>query len=452
MRRIDVVNISDPAEPKLSRSITVSDKGIPNSVAVSKYGIVAVAIEANIRQEFGIVAFYNTQGRLLSSVTVGAVPDMVTFTPNGRYALVANEGEPNSDYSVDPEGSMSIIDLKKGATKVTQKEVATADFHAFDRGALDSSIRIYGPGASVSQDLEPEYVAVSENSKTAWVTLQENNAVAVVDITEAKVIDIVGLGFKDHALEGNGIDASDKDNAINIANYPVYGMYMPDGIDILRTRGRDFIVTANEGDSRSFEEKRCGKLKLDPAVFPDAKQIQNDKAIGRLQCSTAFGDTDGDGDYDELYAFGARSFSIWTSRGRLVYDSGDDLEQITAKYLPEQFNSNDRENGSFDSRSDNGGPEPEGVVVGEVRGHHYAFVGLERIGGVVVYDVTNPYEPEFIQYINTRDFSGDPASATAGDLAPEGMVFIPASLSPNRSPLLVVSYEVSGTTTVFQFD
>jgi hypothetical protein len=456
MRRIDVVDIADPSAPKPCHPIDVSLFGDgPSSVAVSTRGIVAAAIVAKNPQEPGTLAFYNGDGVLLASVTVGADPDMVTFTPNGQYALVANEGEPNDDYSIDPEGSISIIDLRRGAAKVSQDDVATADFHAFDSVELDPSVRVYGPRASVSQDLEPEYIAVADNSKTAWVTLQENNAVAIVDVTRAKVLDVVGLGFKDHSLAGNGIDASDKDKAINIANYPVFGVYMPDGIDAFRTLGRDFIITANEGDARNYkafaEEKRCGKLKLDPTVFPNAAELQSDQAVGRLQCSIPFGDIDGDGDYDALYAFGARSFSIWTSRGQLVYDSGDDLEQITAKYLPDEFNSNDTENGSFDSRSDNSGPEPESVVVGEVRGRYYAFIALERVGGIVVYDVTVPYAPRFVQYINTRDFGGDPVAGTAGDLSPEGMVFIPASISPIRSPLLVVSFPVSGTTTLYQF-
>ena len=42
--------------------------------------------------------------------------------------------------------------------------------------------------------------------------------------------------------------------------------------------------------------------------------------------------------------------------------------------------------------------------------------------------------------------------ATAGDLGPEGLVFIPAAQSPNGRPLLVVGNEVSGTTAVLQLN
>ena len=297
---------------------------------------------------------------------------------------------------------------------------------------------------------------MSPNSRTAWVTLQENNAIGVIDIRRARVTRLLGLGYKDHSLPGAGLDASDKDDSVNIANYPLHGMYLPDGIDSFRSLGRWYLITANEGDAREYEafeeEKRCGKLTLDPTAFPNAEQLQDAAALGRLTCTTVQGDVDGDGDFDELYSFGARSFTIWDTHGRLVFDSGDQLEQITAAAYPDEFNCKDDENASFDERSDAKGPEPEGVVVGRRRGHSYAFIGLERIGGIVVYDVTFAWAPRFIQYINTRDFAGDPEAGTAGDLATEGLVYIPARESPTRKALLAAAFEVSGTTVLFEFD
>jgi len=458
---VDVLDINDPTNPVLVNTIDASSLGGgANSVAVHK-GVVAVAIEANDAQAPGVVAFYDAYDlALLKTVTVGALPDMVTFTPNGRFALVANEGEPNDDYTVDPEGSVSIIDLRRGLAKA---RVRTADFSSFN-GLEDElraqGVRIFGPGASAAQDLEPEYITVSRNSRIAWVSLQEANALAVVNIRRAKVIDILPLGTKDHSLPGNELDASNKDDAINITSWPVMGMYMPDGIDSYHFRGLPYIVTANEGDSRDYdgysEEERIEDLNLDPVAFPDAEELQKEENLGRLKTTTANGDTDGDGDFDELYSYGARSFSIWSASGELVFDSGSDFEDITASELPDDFNSTNDENDSFDNRSDDKGPEPEGVVLGTIRGRTYAFIGLERVGGIMVYDVTNPYDVRFVEYVNNRDFgveaqlADDSVNPEVGDLGPEGLAFIPWYQSPNRRPLLVVGNEVSGTTTVFQ--
>jgi DNA-binding beta-propeller fold protein YncE len=459
---VDVLDLGDPARPIRIHTIDVSPLGgSANSVDVA-HGILAVAVEATVKTDPGLVAFYSTRDyRLLGTAPVGALPDMVTFTPDGRRVLVANEGEPGAYEEVDgvapvdPEGSVSIVDISHGCAR---PRVRTADFRRFDgrRDALvKAGVRLFGPGATVAQDLEPEFIAVSGDE--AFVTLQENNALAVVDIDHARVKSIVPLGTKDHSKAGNGLDASDRDLKINIASWPVKGMYQPDGIAAYHFRGRTFLVTANEGDARDYdglaEEVRVGSssYELDPTAFPNASDLKKADALGRLTVTNQTGDVDGDGDFDEIHAFGARSFSIWdAATGRLVYDSGQDLEEITARLLPAEFNSNHEENGSFDTRSDNKGPEPEGVVLGRVGLRTYAFVGLERIGGVMVFDVTSPWQVEFETYVNPRDFTGDPEGGTAGDLGPEGLHFVPAGQSPTRKPLLLVGNEISGTTTVYE--
>ncbi|MEZ4785929.1 MAG: choice-of-anchor I family protein [Candidatus Kapaibacterium sp.] len=453
---MDVLDASDPENLTLDLTVDLSSYGGgPNSVAVYR-GIVAVAVQADEKTDNGSVVFFNTDGDFLNSVEVGALPDMVTFTHNGQYLLVANEGEPNDDYDVDPEGSVSIIDMKGRISQLSSSDVSTVSFTSLNSATLDGSIRIFGPDATVAQDLEPEYIAVSHDSKYAYVTLQENNAIAVIDIKRASLLSIFGLGFKDHSATGNGIDASDRDDEINIANWPVYGMYMPDALAAYHYRGDDYLVTANEGDARDYdgfaEEERVKDLTLDPTAFPDADDLQENEEIGRLTVTTVNGDTDGDGDYDELYAFGARSFSIFATDGTLVYDSQDDFEQITALLYPDDFNSTNDENGSFDNRSDNKGPEPEGLTLGTIKGRTYAFIGLERMGGVMVYDITDPSAPSFVEYVNNRDFSGDAEDGTAGDLGPEGILFVDKSSSPTNSPLLIVTNEVSGTTTVYEIN
>lgn len=451
---VDVLSISDPTAPALISVIDLSDYGSgPTSVAV--FGdLIAIAVENG--QNPGNVVFTQPDGTVLNALQVGALPDNVVFTPDGTRVITANEGEPNSDYSVDPEGSVSIIDVSGGVEGATVTNVGFADFNADGARAAELSpdVRIFGPNASVAQDLEPEYIAVSPDSTTAFASLQENNALAVIDIASASVTSIIPLGFKDHSLEGNGIDASDEDGAINIQTYPVLGMYLPDAIAAYEVNGSTYIISANEGDARDYEtfaeEARVGDLMLDAEVFGDVEALQAETALGRLNVTTTLGDDDGDGVYERLFAYGSRSFSIWDAAGNLVWDSGDQLERITAELFPEHFNSDNAENDSFDNRSDNKGPEPEGVAIAELNGRLYAFIGLERISGVIIYDVTDPTAPEYTTFASNRDFSGDAEAGTAGDLGPEGVLVISAEESPTGAALLVVSNEVSGTTSIYQ--
>jgi 2',3'-cyclic-nucleotide 2'-phosphodiesterase/3'-nucleotidase/5'-nucleotidase len=461
---IDILNLSDQGILSFYSTIDIGaiaqaeglDLGGINSVAVnSQGGYLAAAVEAGIKQDPGSVVFFDLEGIYQTAVEVGSLPDMLTFTPDGNKLLVANEGEPNDDYTVDPEGSVSIIDVSGGLGDLTGK-VQTATFNDFDsdkQALIDAGVRIFGPGATVSEDLEPEYIAVSPDGTTAYVSLQENNALGILDIETGKITSIVPLGFKDHSEAGNGFDASNRDDAINIQTHPVFGMYQPDAIATYEVQGETYVVTANEGDARDYdgfsEEDRVKDLDLDPTAFPDADTLQADENLGRLNITTTLGDTDGDGDYDQLFAYGARSFSIWDAEGNLVWDSGDQFEQKLAALLPDDFNATNDENDSFDNRSDDKGPEPEGVTIGRVGSRIYAFIGLERVGGIMMYDITDPDNPQFVNYVNNRDFSGDAEAGTAGDLGPEGVLFIDQDQSPTGQNLLVVTNEISGTTTVY---
>jgi len=449
--QVDVIDVAVPAAPVKVGFLDLSTWGSAANSVAAHGGVIAVAIQAADKTDPGTVAFFDAATlAVVSSVGVGALPDMVTWTKDGQRVLVANEGEPNDDYTVDPEGSVSIIDTSDIANPVAK----TADFSKWNAPKkraklIADGVRIFGPGASVAQDLEPEYIAVADNGKTAWVTLQENNAVALIDIQAAKVKKIVALGTKDHSIAGQGLDASDKDGAINIANWPVQGYYMPDAIAQFRAGGQRYLITANEGDSRDYdgysEEARVKDLTLDPTVFPDAAALQTDAALGRLNVTTAQGDTDGDGDFDTLYSFGGRSVSIWSRKGELLWDSGDSIEQAMAALYPANFNADHGDN-AFDNRSDNKGPEPEGVTVAELWGTTYAFVGLERMSAILVYDLSEPTAPVMVNVFSTRDFTADPETAAAGDLGPEGLMVIDAATSPTGEPLLVVANEVSGTT------
>lgn len=624
-----VLDITDPSNPTVAATIDMSTYGGGvNSVAVYN-GIVAIAVEANIKTDNGSVVFFEAASDFsipTANVAAGALPDMITFTHDGTKVLVANEGEPNDDYDVDPEGSVTIIDLSSGVASASPTQVTFTSFNAQETELKNAGVRIFGPGATVAQDFEPEYIGLSADDATAFVSLQENNALAVIDVASATVTAIWPLGFKDHTLPGNELDASNDDDAINIVNWPLKGMYLPDAISTFNIDGTDYIFTANEGDSRDYdgfsEEARVKDLRLNEAIFTDPA-LQEDENLGRIKITTTMGinpdsvylytemesgnelpevDSDaagagefflnatedtlffafyvdgldfgeiaggdsvsvssdddvtgihfhvGDADanggvvfnigtsanttfnldstetwiegywaqgeglngsdladfvavmkgaafeeeinlyvnihtaanpageirgqlwgdpmYDELYSYGARSFSIWNGTdGSLVFDSGSEFENLLAEFLPDEFNSDNTENDTFDGRSDDKGPEPEAITVIKIAGHVYAMIGLERVGGVMVYDVTDPANAAFVGYANDRDFSVaefneddidglDEAGVKAVLEAvvasgPESITFIKQGASPLGNPLAVVSNESTGSITISEIE
>jgi 2',3'-cyclic-nucleotide 2'-phosphodiesterase/3'-nucleotidase/5'-nucleotidase len=416
----------------------------PTSVAV-RDGVIAAAVHGSKDQgRPGKVIFFDGAGARLAEVTVGSLPDMVTFTPDGKYVLTANEGEPTD--ATDPDGSVSIIDISAG---VKDAKAVTVGFESLDAETMrKAGVRVF-PGKTPKEDFEPEYIAVSPDSQMAWVSLQEANAFARIDIPGGALIDVVALGTKDHSQPGNGMDPNDKDSAVNIAPVPVRGLYMPDTIAAVEIGGKTYVVSANEGDARK-EDERVEKAKIDDKALTDEEK----KHLARLKISTIDGDTDGDGDIDVLHSYGARSFSIWNADGSLVWDSGDQIETITADRLGQKFNTSNDDN-KYEGRSDDKGPEPEAIDVGVIDGKSYAFVGLERVGGVMMFNITNPEKPVFVGYENNRDFTGSldfslPSDLkVAGDLGPESVKFISADNSPYGVPLLAVASEVSGTVTVY---
>ncbi|MEO1260293.1 MAG: esterase-like activity of phytase family protein [Bacteroidota bacterium] len=891
---VDVLDISDPSNPQLINSLDCTPYGaVANSVAIHS-GVVAVAIEDDNKQANGRVVFFDTNGNYLNDVEAGALPDMLTFTPDGMKVVVANEGEPDDDYVVDPEGSITIVDLSSGVAAATTTQISLADFNDKKMSLINRGIRIFGNDGqqTVAQDLEPEYIALSDDGSIAYVACQENNALAVVDVDGGTVVDILPLGYKDHmkgeieldeyllneipwwnvfdlgtpayggetvqlggfsglcydasnstpnqmsfwavpdrgpnestvsaadagsatnlrpfklpnyqarlvklnyiksldmffpdanqiflkrqdgtpisgrgnipgfdetpvtrtdanvftnvdysvdgvdyhALDfdafggdfegvirtpdfhfwlcdeyrpaiyhfdengtlidrfvpagtsmlgttpqpvgyygnetlpavyakrranrgfeaiaydydedviyafiqspienpdratvrnnsdviriigisratgqpvkefvyllernrdagvglsrvdkigdavyaGNGVffilerdsstpndgntgkkyvyeirtegatnilgtalstkttsagpddktlemmtaddlaaagvrpvyktkvvnlpsvdylpsdkpeglallpngdlvvlndndfglagagvsdqssmgflkfqrnygfDASNRSDEIEIMPHPTLGIFQPDAIASYSVNGKQYIVTANEGDARDYdgysEEERVNDLVLDPAVFTDAASMQEDEKLGRLNTTLANGDIDQDGMHELIYSYGARSFSIWDENGNLIYDSGNEFETYLASVLPDHFNSTNDDNDSFKNRSDDKGPEPEAVTIARWNGETYALIGLERIGGVITYNISDPFNPYLVDYVNNRDFSADAETPEAGDLGVEDIVFIDAADSPTNEPLVVTANEVSGTVSIF---
>lgn len=464
---VQIVNIADPNNPTAVSTISIAAYGAGvNSVSVGS-DFLAVAVEAANKQANGKIVFFDLDGNYIADVEAGALPDMVLISPDENYVLSANEGEPNDDYTVDPEGSITIVDISGGVANVTQGNVTTADFTAFNSngnvvlGGLDplqnNEPRIFGNNgnATFAEDMEPEYIAISDDSKTAYVSCQENNALAIVDIENSTVTSVVSLGYKDHSQVGNGFDASNRSSSIKIKPQPTYGMYQPDAMVLQTIGGTTYLFTANEGDARDYdgysEEARVKDIMLDSTVFGNVDSLQNDTVLGRLNITTSQGDIDNDGYFEQLYSYGARSFGIWdASDASLVYDSRDIIEQRTAIADPEHFNSTNDDNDSWKNRSDDKGPEPEAIAVGLVDGSYYAFVGLERIGGIMMFDVTLPTSPLYVDYVNSRNWDVNADDANAGDIAPECIKFVASADHGSGKNMILVSNEVSGTVSIYE--
>lgn len=493
-------NTNLTASITLNLSQTANLTGDANSIAIDNNNeLLAVAVSSGSAGVNGHIAFFDISGAtpsFIKNVEVGDLPDNVVFTHDGAKVLVANEGEPSSDYVIDPEGSISVINIVDAMPEDAAINLTFADFNdqqaeLESQGAkfsnpsghtIKGSVRQY----TVAQDLEPEYIAISQDNQFAYVSLQENNALAIVDLSDNSV-KVKGLGFKDWSQYK--IDVSDKDGGINFKHYQnLYGMYQPDTIASYQWQSTNFIVTANEGDGReyiAFEQEAdedAGKSQCE-ADFPngiyewdegeeiciaytdearvkdledfgtvsaelDAYISENGgkNGLGRLLVNNAMGKDD-NGEYTKLFAYGARSFTIWDTNGLVVFDSGDEIARITASIHGESFN-NDEDENEGDTRSDAKGAEPEALAIGQVGSQTYAFIGLERMGGILAYNITNPYNVKFVEYFYNRGLV-EGADIT-GDLAPEGMKFINAEDSPTDEALLVVGNEISGSVAVWQ--
>ena len=430
--------------------------GDMTSVAVnSERGIAAVALQEAGYDKNGKVALLDTEGTLLALLDAGCQPDMLTFTPDGSRILVANEGEPREGYGpgiADPAGSVTILTLDMENLAESRSE--TIGFEAFDgqREQLAADGVMLKKGSLPSADFEPEYIACDD--KTAYVALQEANAVAVLDLTTKAYTGVYSLGYKDLSREENAIDLVE-DNAYSPKTYPqAVGAYMPDAVSLYSAGGKTYLLTANEGDAREW-----GK---DAAEYVNEIKVTLHAADGSAAEKVRVVDPEGIDGMPEgsSVLFGGRSFSVYCVEAdglTQVFDSGNDFEAKTAAYIPAFFNCSNDDN-AFDSRSAKKGPEPESVTVGTVEGRTYAFVALERIGGIMVYDITDPDAVTYSNYINTRDFAEDPDKANpeknpgfslTGDFAPEGLYFIDADQSPSSTPILLAAFEVSGTVAAY---
>ena len=483
---IDIVDISNVKKPKLIKAVSLTANGVTGIQSVAaKNGVVLVAAMMASKTDPGRIFVMDVNGKLRTAdgIAVGALPDSVTISPNGKFAIVANEGEPTNycltngalPETTDPLGSVSIINLSSKTPTAT-----TIDFKSYSerQNAITyAGGRIFGPNASVAQDLEPEYAAFSADSKFAFVTLQENNAVATVDVETGAIINIVGLGVKNHNLFNAGLDSSDRDNKIDIVARNIQGMYLPDAIGTVDAGGNTYMITANEGDAREYACLLGGtdatKVEAEDPRFADVADTTVDATFkgstiaGRMKV-TQFSPANISGEAIKsttkvlnAFSFGTRSFTVWKTNlnngvfpADLVFDSGDAIERIIAQERPRFFNADwNTTSGfmnAFESRSASKGPEPEGLAIGKAYGRTWMVLALERDNGLMLYDMTNPVKPMFRQYINTSIPGGDIQVGSAGDVSPEGVLFLEAAQSPTGKPMVVVSYELSGSVAFFE--
>lgn len=428
-------SLADPEEIQVKDLIDGFAYGDMTSVSVDPAtGNVAVALQNADFAAPGRVAVLDSRGNLLDSYTVGAQPDMLTYTKDGGRILTANEGEPREGLgggAADPAGSVSVIDVQAGIVKTAGFESFTAE-ELLAEGVLLG--KADGQVIPPSLDLEPEYIAVNGEGTKAYVTLQEANAIGVLDLETASFTAVKGLGFVDYSREENAADLIE-DNAYAPKTYEnTLGVRMPDGIGLYEVNGQTYLLTANEGDAREWGDyENTDKTTVTATDGTEAEKVETllPEYVAGLEENTH-------------YLLGGRSFSVFDENLNLVYDSGNDFEEKTAGYLGEWFNcSND--DLERDSRSRKKGPEAESITQGRVGNNTYAFVALERVGGVMVYDITDPDAITYVNYINTRDFSGE----IAGDVAPEGLCFVSANDSASGKPVLLAACEVSGTVAAY---
>jgi DNA-binding beta-propeller fold protein YncE len=405
---VDILNLSDGS---LLQHIDTTSYGFINSIAIHN-GVAAFAIESSTKTNPGIVQFYDTATRSLTSgtntLTVGALPDMLTFSADGSKLLVANEGTPSSygtrigssvprvygAAEIDPAGSVTVIDM------TTRTVTATAGLAGVTQ--TGSHIR-----TNTGMDFEPEYIAINSAGTKAYVTLQEANAIGVLDLNTNSFEKIIGLGAKDFSLPGNSIDPLN-DGTISFINPNVKGLYMPDGIAAYQFNGKDYLVMANEGDFREDDGDRIAASTLGAAAPLNALRVSaTDSSPG------------------DLYAAGARSFSIRDEDGNIIFDSGDFLDKKAAEL------------GIYDdARSRDKGVEPEGVELFTINGRTIAAIGLERTlkSAVALYDITDPAQASFLDMI-----------VTEGDRAPEGL----KAFTVNGLIYLAINNETSNTTSLY---
>ena len=253
--QLDVVSYADFSAPQVQQSLHLH--GTANSVDVTADGLIAVAT-ARAGSHRGWIEWFQIQAdgsiERAGRIRAGNLPDSLAFSPDGSKLVVADEGEPNSFYGTDdgrdPKGSISLVHVNRSAP--SSSEVTSLGFGSYTRRQLnDLGLRLSGPdGTRVARDIEPEFVSISRDGRTAHVTLQENNGIATIDLETAGISALFSAGIQDYSKAGR-VDTSDADDAYRPRQRELLGLNMPDGISSYEAKGKTYLITANEGDTRT---------------------------------------------------------------------------------------------------------------------------------------------------------------------------------------------------------
>jgi hypothetical protein len=458
------------------------------------WGAAALIPSASTTTAGKVTLFDYRNPAALVTLDVGFHPDSVKFSADGTRLFVVNEGEFNAASGVNAPGSISIIDLTGvntladvNGTNITAADVSTFDFSSGNlasgvslNGIRNPSIGAVGTSGTFIANvpdfntlagsdpdffkgMEPEFV--TELGGKLYVTMQENNAVGVFDLATSKWSAIHNLGTIRQV-----IDASDQDGTGGTAspqiNDLVTGLPMPDSIAAFTAAGTKYFITANEGDARGDDRdvSRFGDIAGNDSMnnIIDTNSPSNypltqtgDRAnsvLGRLNVSRLDGDTDGDGKIDTPTMIGTRSFSIWNAdTGALVWDSGSgngnrldttanpltNIESLMLALDPAFHNTNNAVAASTDTRSDDKGPEPEGMTIGQFGSDMLAFIGLERQNGIMVFNISDPTAPFFAGLYRGSD------NAANALMSPESLLYVSALDSPTGQALLLGGFELN---------
>ncbi len=437
--------------------LIVANEGEIKAVALSAASAVTASAVVPVASTSLLVAGMDVfGGSIPGGTTIQSIDSATQITLSAPVTLSSGASfNAQLPTNLDAPGSISIIDLTGvtspasiAAATFTQSRVTEFDFQAAN---LATGVNINGvrynhfglPPADRYRFIEPENLAPMNDK--VYVTLQENNAIAEFTYATSKWTKITPLGTLTQTIDASDQDGPSNAKAVQIDEV-VAGIPMPDAIVAYEVGGQRYLVTANEGDARPDDAdiarvSATGTLAatkkgmpMDPTVL--ASGINANNRLARLNISLVDGDIDNDDDIDIPTMIGTRSFSIWNATtGALVWDSGS-LETLLYSLAPAFHNINNGNLADWDTRSDDKGPEPEALAIGTYGSSVLAFVGMERQNGLLIYNITNPTNPQFLGYQNHLD---------RGIISPESIVFIPAAGSPSTMPMFVAGFEGTGS-------
>jgi hypothetical protein len=409
------------------RTLRLSATNDPATNVAVKNGVVAVGGFVGTE---GRIRFFDaaTGTQIGTDVTVGTTPDQMTFTPDGKKLVVAIEGDP--EVGGGP-GQIAIVDM---ATK-SVNALGFGDF-ADNETAYRGNGALFRPGVPFADDIEPEFVTITPDGKKAIVTLQENNMIAIVDLSTETISELIPLGLKDPTKPNSFFTHRQTSSNLTPTSLGLVGvsaLWQPDGIAAFDHGGITYIALANEGENLGNNRS----MALDPSKVPAATVTALQDIEGRVTPQTFWHlDTTNDGRADTIAYSGGRSVSIRTLDGTLVWDSGNQIEQMVNTLGLLGANSDRRTRLSI---------EPENLVVGMIGGQRWLFAGIERGLSIAAWNISNPNNPLFAGLI--YDLSQGNAFAQF-----EGLTFIHASESWDGKTYLVASAENQGWTHLFQLN